>query len=252
MKLQSKLSCLKLRLSRLRESFRFNRMRFSSVMSYSLLISANSLGAGSVFFTTLPVACLIYNCASKLFLIERGVHQACPFLVFLVAFIIATEVLAQNIRNSNEIQGIKIQDKRVVELSQYAVDTTAILANVHSVSNLFAFLFRFERCAELKINLSKSEMLWLDSMKHRKDGVLDLQIKDEPVYALGTYFSNDDEPSDRENFLDKLTKLEKTLNFWPQREISGNGRIDIITTLALLKVIFVCSFIEIPPRFAEE
>lgn len=89
-------------------------------------------------------------------------------------------------------------------------------------------------------------------MKHRKDGVLDLQIKDEPVYALGTYFSNDDEPSDRENFLDKLTKLEKTLNFWPQREISGNGRIDIITTLALLKVIFVCSFIEIPPRFAEE
>lgn len=56
---------------------------------------------------------------------------------------------------------------------------------------------------------NKSEMLWLDSMKHRKDGVLDLQIKDEPVYALGTYFSNDDEPSDRENFLDKLTKLEK-------------------------------------------
>lgn len=143
-------------------------------MSYSLLISANSLGAGSVFFTTLPVACLIYNCASKLLLIERGVHQACPFLVFLVAFIIATEVLAQNIRNSNEIQGIKIQNKRVVELSQYAVDTTAILANVHSV-------FRFERCAELKINLSKSEMLWLDSMKHRKDGVLDLPIKDEPV-----------------------------------------------------------------------
>ena len=110
-------------------------MRFSSVISYSLLISANSLGAGSVIFTTLPVACLIYNCASKLFLIERGEHQACPFLVFLGSFIIATEVLAQNIRNSNEIQGIKIQDKRVVELSQYAVDTTAILAKVHSVSN---------------------------------------------------------------------------------------------------------------------
>ena len=109
-------------------------------MSYSLLISADSLGAGSVFFTTLTVACLIYNCASKLFLIERGVRQACPFLVFSVTFIIATEVLAQNIRNSNEIQGIKIQDKRVVELSQYAVDITAILANVHSVSNLFAFL----------------------------------------------------------------------------------------------------------------
>ena len=121
-----------------------------------------------------------------------SVRQACPFLVFSVTFIIDTEVLPQNIRNSNEIQGIKIQDKRVVELSQYADDTTAILAKVHSVSNLFAFLSRFERCAALKINLSKSEMLWFGSMKHRKDGVLDLQIKDEPVYALGTYFSNGD------------------------------------------------------------
>lgn len=80
-------------------------------------------------------------------------------------------------------------------------------------------------------------MLSLGSMKHRKDGVLDFQIKDEAVYTLGMYFSNDDEPSDRGNFLDKLPKLEKTLNFWPQREISVYGRIDIITTLALSKVI---------------
>ena len=98
------------------------------------------------------------------------------------------------------------------------------------ISNLFAFLSRFERCGELK-----------------KDW-----IKDERVYALGTYFSNNDQPSDRGHFLDKLTKLEKTLNFWPQREISVYGSIDIITTLALSKVIFACSFMEIPPRFAEE
>ena len=102
------------------------------------------------FFYNITSCVLNNNCAWKLFLLERGVRQACLSLVFSVTFIIATEVQAQNIRNSNEIQGIKIQDKRVVELSQYADDTTAILANVHSVSNLFAFLSRFERYAELK------------------------------------------------------------------------------------------------------
>ena len=66
----------------------------------------------------------------------------------------------------------------MVKLSQYTDDTTAILANVHSVSNLFVLLSRFEKCAGLKINVSKSEILWFGSMRHRKDGILDIQIRD--------------------------------------------------------------------------
>ena len=111
------------------------------------------------------------------------------------------------------MEGIKVQDNRIVKLSQYADDTTAILANVHSVSNLFVLLSRFEKCAGLKINVSKSEMLWLGSMRHRKDGSLDIQIRDEPVYALGTHFSYDDNLSSQRNFFDKLAKLQKTLHF---------------------------------------
>ena len=68
-------------------------------------------------------------------------------------FIITIEVLVQNIRNSNEIEGIKVQDNRIIKLSQYADDTSAFLANVHSVSNLFVLLSRFEKCAGLKINV---------------------------------------------------------------------------------------------------
>ena len=100
-------------------------------------------------------------------------------------FIIAIEVLAQKISNSKEIEGIKIQNNKTVKLSQYADDTTVFLANVHSVNNLFVLFSRFEKCAGLKINVSKSEMLWLCSMRHRKDKILNLQMTDEPVYALG-------------------------------------------------------------------
>ena len=59
---------------------------------------------------------------------------------------------------------MKIQDNRIVKLSPYADDTTAILVNVNSVSTLVVLLSRFERCAGLKINVLKSEILWLGSM----------------------------------------------------------------------------------------
>ena len=90
-------------------------------------------------------------------------------------------------------------------------------------------------------------------MRHRKDGILDIRIRDEPVHALGTHFSYDDNLSDQRNFFDKLAKLQKTLNFWSQRDISVYGRINIVKTLALSKVIFVCSSMEtLPSDFVEE
>ena len=200
----------------------------------------------SIFYNNITSCVLKNGYASNHFFLERGVRQGCPLSGML--FIIAIEVLAQKIKNSNDIEGIKIQDNRIVKLSQYADDTTAILANVHSVSNLFALLSRFERCAGLKINVSKSEILWLGSMRHRKDGILNIQVRDEPVYALGTHFSYDDQ----RNVLDKLAKLQKTLNFWSQRDISVYGRINIVKTLALSKIIFICGSLETPPYFVEE
>ena len=72
-------------------------------------------------------SCILgYGYASNHFFLERGVRQGCPLSGML--FIIAMKVLAQNIRNSNEIEDIKIQNNRKVKLSQYADDTTAILA----------------------------------------------------------------------------------------------------------------------------
>ena len=41
-----------------------------------------------------------------------------------------------------------------------------------------------KKCAGRKIKVSKSEMLWLGSMRHRKARVLDLQIRDEPLSTL--------------------------------------------------------------------
>ena len=60
-----------------------------------------------------------------------------------------------------------------------------------SVFNLFNLLNLFERCSGLKINETKSEMLWLGSCHHRKDKILNLSLGDKPIYVLDVQFSYD-------------------------------------------------------------
>ena len=119
------------------------------------------------------------------------------------------ELLAQSIRRSNDTKDIYIQGNEEVKLTQYADDTTPILADVESVSNLFELLSLFEKCSGLKINQAKSEMLWLGSMRHRRDAVCNIQISDDPVYALGVHFTYNTELSYKKNFFDKLGSLKK-------------------------------------------
>jgi len=45
----------------------------------------------------------------------------------------------------------------------------------------------------LRINQSKSEILWLGSLIQRKDLIFNLKLSAEPVYALSEYFSYDEE-----------------------------------------------------------
>ena len=135
-------------------------------------------------------SCVLNNGhASEPFLLERGVRQGCSLSGML--FVIAIEVLAQNIRRSKMIKGIEIEhnESQEIKLSQNADDTTALLSDTESVMLLFELLGIFERCSGLKINESKSELLWLGSWRHRKDKISNLQISEEPVYALGVHFA---------------------------------------------------------------
>ena len=89
-------------------------------------------------------------------------------------------------------------------------------------------------------------------MRNRKDTILDLQMSGEPVYALGVHFTYDLEVSEKKNFFDKLGSLKKTLNMWSQRDLSIVGRINIIKTLALSKLVFICSVMNTPKEFSKE
>ena len=109
------------------------------------------------------------------------------------------------------IKGIEIEynGSQEIKLSQYADDTTALLSDNEYIMQLFELLGLFERCSGLKINESKSELLWLGSWRHRKDKILNLQISEEPVYALGVHFACERDTILQRNFWDKLISLKK-------------------------------------------
>ena len=200
----------------------------------------------NVFYHINISSCFVNNGhALESFLLERGVRQGCPLSGML--FVIAIEVLAQKIRHSKMIKGIEIEynGSQEIKLSQYADDTTALLSDSHeSVTQLFELLGLFERCSGLKINESKSELLWLGSWHHSKDKILNLQISEEPFYALGVHFAYECDAVLQRNFWDKLISLKKLLNIWAQRDISVYGKINLVKSLTLSKLVFICSVME--------
>lgn len=139
-----------------------------------------------------------------------------------------------------------------VKPSQYADDTTVLFSDAQSLSKSFDLLSLFERCSSLKLNQTKSEMLWPGFMHHRKDTVLDLQMSGEPVHALGVHSTYDLEVSEKKTFFDKLGSLKKTLNMWSQRYLSIVGRINTIKTLALSKLVFIWSVMNTPKDLSKE
>lgn len=143
---------------------------------------------------------------------------------------------------------------KTVKLAQFADDTTVFVKDDKSIHNLFNLLDKFENVSGLRINQSKSKLLWLGSSRHRKDKILNLNLSDETTYALGMYFSYNDELATKKN-LYKLGPLNKFLNIWSSRDISTydrTNRINIVKTLALSTLTFVCSVLETPDNFTEE
>ena len=45
--------------------------------------------------------------------------------------------------------------------------------------------------------------------------------------------------------------LKKLLNIWSQRDISVYGKINLVKSLALSKVVFICSVMETPNLFVD-
>ena len=137
-------------------------------------------------------SCVVNNgLCSDYFELTRGVWQGDPFSPYL--FLLAVETLAIAITANEEIKGIVINQEET-KLLQYADDTTAVLADLESAQKLFQLLDKFKELSGLKINSSKSsktEGMWIGSLKNSESKPLGMKWSTEPIKALGVFFTYD-------------------------------------------------------------
>ena len=188
-------------------------------------------------------SCVINNDhASEFFPLQRGVRQGCPLSGLL--FVIGIEFFARALKNASTIHGINVGQKEI-KITQYADDTTVFVRDRESVAQLLKLLEEFRTNCGLEINTSKTEALWLGSWRNCRE--TPYKWPKESVQALGVHFSYDEHHSNRLNFEEKIQIIEKVLNAWRRRNLTLIGRIKIVKSLGLSKIIYSTSVLPIPP-----
>ena len=155
-------------------------------------------------------SCVINNgTASDYFNLERGVRQGDPLSPYL--FTLAVETMAIAIRENVEIKGIKLGEEET-KLLQYADDTTAVLSDTNSALALFKLLESFQHLSGLKVNSSKTEGLWIGSLKKNHIKPFGIKWPEEPIKALGVFFTYNQNLLYQKNFKERLEDLKKSIS----------------------------------------
>ena len=72
------------------------------------------------------------------------------------------------------------------------------------------------------------------------------------VFALGVAFAYDATTGNKINFDEKLVMVKNILNQWTIRNLTLIGRICIVKTLAISKLVYNTSVLKVPSNFAEK
>ena len=124
-------------------------------------------------------------------------RQGCPLSGLL--FVLAIEVLAQAIREDENIRGLKINETEL-KLSLYADDLTAFIRDEDSAKHLLNLLNDYSTCSGLKI-----KGMWLGNLKSNIGTRSPFQISwpDKYVIDLGVAFAYDPLVSNKNQFCRK-------------------------------------------------
>ena len=170
--------------------------------------------------------------------IQRGCRQGDPVAPYI--FLLCAEILSLLVKQNTDIKGIVI-NKVEHKISQYADDTSFIRDG--SKKSLFAALETlqyFSQLSGLKINTSKTKVIWIGSKKFSDQVHHHVRWKLEwgctTFTLLGINFSVDLENIVELNFNIQIPKVEALLKQWNRRILTPLGRVTVIKTLVAPKL----------------
>ena len=184
--------------------------------------------------------------------LERGTRQGDPLSAYL--FILALEIMFIQIRNNDQIKGLKINDN-IIKLSAYADDTYFIALDVPSLQQVFIICNTFEEFSSSKLNLDKCQACRIGSAKSKLDTPIDcnwVNIEKDKILTLGIFNGYDKSLANKYNFLNFITSMRDTLNIWKYRGLTLAGKIQIFKCLAISKTLYACTMLSPSKQFIDQ
>ena len=152
--------------------------------------------------------------------LERGARQGDPVSAYL--FILVLEILFLFIKKHPEIKGIEIFEHCFL-YTAYADDTTFFLKDAQSIENIVEIFNTFSLFSGLKPNLTKCEIAGIGALKGVQVAVCGMRCIDlcnEAIKILGTYFSYNSRIKEECNFLITVSNEQSVLNLWQYQNIT--------------------------------
>ena len=193
------------------------------------------------FYTDISSCVNVNGGYTSWFDIKTGCRQGDPSSPYL--FLICAEILSQLIRTNKKIKGIQMNKDLTILLSQFADDTSLYLDGSElSFNESIKTLQFFETISGLKLNLNKTQVVWIGSTKNSTKRYLPEMnfIWNPPVFkTLGMLFSTNLATIIDLNFEGKLVEVERALNMWSKRYLTPYGKITVIKTQIISKLVYL-------------
>ena len=186
------------------------------------------------------------------FQLYRGTRQGDPLAPYL--FILVIEVLASLIRQNKDITGISVGNKEL-KLCMFADDSTFVAKDIKSLEALKSTINTFSEVSSLKINYEKSEASWIGAGKHLEHNFHHckwINLTTDCMKILGIYVSYNTDLTYKMNSDRVLNSFKTVSNIWKGRNMTIIGRTEVVKTLALSKVLYVCEILTPSKQFLDK
>ena len=146
------------------------------------------------------------------------------------------------------IKGIKMFENTFL-YAAYADDSTFFLKDKNSTKELLNIINYFSSFTGSKPNLSKYELAGIGALKGVKVAICGMKcigLTKEAIKLLRVFFSYDKNLQLENNFRKTILNIDRILKMWRQRNLTLEGKIIILKTLALSKITFLAQVLVIP------
>jgi len=186
-------------------------------------------------------SCVINNGnISKLFYPTRGVRQGCPLSPYL--FVIGAEILSCYIRDCPDIPTLY----RGTCISQYADDTTILtIRNKKVLICIFDILESFSIVSGLKVNIDKTQVMPIGKNILNIAEIHEFTLCNK-MTVLGVTICCNDKTMFELNYVPVISMIRNCLKIWNLRQLSLFGRIEIVKTLGISRLIYILSLLPSP------